>query len=119
MLSIMIPVLNESESLAQLYSEIVQNCEKEQLEFEILFINDGSTDDSWKIISDLAERDERVSGVSFRRNFGKASALTVAMRTTEANLRKACLAYADRAGMWGVNPDILRRELKLRGYYGV
>lgn len=46
-------------------------------------------------------------------------ALTVAMRTTEANLRKACLAYADRAGMWGVNPDILRRELKLRGYYGV
>ena len=46
-------------------------------------------------------------------------ALTVAMRATEANLRKACLAYADRAGMWGVNPDILRRELKLRGYYGV
>lgn len=46
-------------------------------------------------------------------------ALKIAMRSTEANLRKVCLAYADRAGMWGVNPDILRRELKLRGYYGV
>jgi hypothetical protein len=46
-------------------------------------------------------------------------ALAKAIRANETEIRKACLAYAERAGMWGVNPDILRRELKLRGYYSV
>jgi len=86
MLSIMIPVFNEAESLQQLYSEIVQSCEQQKLDFEIILINDGSTDDSWKIISDLAEKDDRVSGICFRRNFGKAAAITVGMRSAQGDL---------------------------------
>lgn len=80
MLSIIIPVLNEAPSLGQLHEEITCTCDREDIDVEIVFIDDGSTDESWRVISELAAGDERVSGIKFRRNFGKAAALTAGMR---------------------------------------
>jgi len=85
-LSIIIPVLNESESLLELTQEIVVTCEKADISFEIIFIDDGSTDDSWAVIREAAKIDERVTGIRFRRNFGKAAALTAGMRAADGEL---------------------------------
>jgi glycosyltransferase involved in cell wall biosynthesis len=85
MLSIVVPVLNEAESLRQLHAEIVAACERGEIAFELLFIDDGSTDGSWRAIEELAPRDERVSGIRFRRNFGKAAALTAGMRAARGD----------------------------------
>ncbi len=74
-LSVVIPVLNESPSLRQLYEEIRQVAEAHHYDYEIIFVDDGSTDDSWQVITQLAEKDARVKGLRFRRNFGKAAAL--------------------------------------------
>ncbi len=76
MISIVIPVLNEAESLPQLHREIDECGRLAALDFEIIFVNDGSTDHSWETIRDLATKDHRVRGVRFRRNFGKAAALS-------------------------------------------
>jgi len=86
MLSIIVPVFNEEESLRTLHQEIVQSCGAAGLEFELIFVNDGSTDGSWPVIADLAARDPRVSGIRFRRNFGKAAALTAGMRSARGDV---------------------------------
>lgn len=80
MLSIIVPVLNEEESLRELYSEIARVQARHAIELELIFIDDGSRDRSWEAIQQLAAQDERVSGIRFRRNFGKAAALTAGMR---------------------------------------
>jgi len=72
-LSFVIPVLNEEASLVQLYGEIVANCTGH--EYEIIFIDDGSKDNSYNVMCDLAARDASVKIIRFRRNFGKAAAL--------------------------------------------
>ncbi|WP_417849709.1 glycosyltransferase family 2 protein [Thalassoglobus sp.] len=79
MLSIVIPVLNEEESLRELHRQIIDVCQSNAINVEVIFIDDGSTDSSWSIISDLAEKDQRIFGIRFRRNFGKAAALTAGM----------------------------------------
>lgn len=75
MISLVIPVYNERESLAKLHGELAEVAAAERLEVEFLFIDDGSTDGSWEVIRGLAAADRRVGGVRFRRNFGKAAAL--------------------------------------------
>ncbi|MBW3539796.1 MAG: glycosyltransferase family 2 protein [Planctomycetes bacterium] len=86
MLSVIIPLLNEAESLAELYREIAAVCEREAIEFEVVFVDDGSTDGSWGVVEQLAAQDARVSGVRLRRNFGKAAALTAGMRAADGEL---------------------------------
>jgi glycosyltransferase involved in cell wall biosynthesis len=76
MLSVVIPVLNEKESLLPLHAEIVAMAHQGRLDLEVLFVDDGSSDGSWEIIADLARRYESVRGIRFRRNFGKAAALS-------------------------------------------
>lgn len=71
-----IPVFQEEESLTALYGEIVAMAEKHQYAFEIVFVDDGSRDGSWKKIEELSRQDIRVQGIAFRRNFGKAAALS-------------------------------------------
>jgi glycosyltransferase involved in cell wall biosynthesis len=80
MLSIIVPVFNEEESLRQLHQEITDSCQTNDVSAEVIFIDDGSTDRSWSVIEELARQDESVSGIRFRRNFGKAAALTAGMR---------------------------------------
>ncbi|RLT11796.1 MAG: glycosyltransferase, partial [Planctomycetota bacterium] len=86
MLSIIVPVLNERESLPQLLTEIVRSGERHGLEYEVIFVDDGSRDGSWQAIRQLAAQDEKVSGIRLRRNFGKAAALTAGMRAARGDL---------------------------------
>ncbi len=80
MLSIIVPVLNESESLAQLFGEISSVGQQHGITLEVIFVDDGSRDRSWEVIRELSAQDTRVSGIRLRRNFGKAAALTAGMR---------------------------------------
>jgi dolichol-phosphate mannosyltransferase len=76
MISLVIPVFNERDSLPQLLREVHETAGRGNLEVEVIFVNDGSTDDSWEVIRELAAQDPRVRGIRFRRNFGKAAALS-------------------------------------------
>lgn len=86
MLSIIVPVMNEEGSLRQLWDEIVAVAETAVDKFELIFIDDGSTDSSWSVITELIAVDSRISGIRFRRNFGKAAALTAGMRAADGDL---------------------------------
>jgi dolichol-phosphate mannosyltransferase len=81
LLSLVIPVFNERESLASLFAEI-DALAKQTVDwrYEVVFVDDGSTDGSWEEIRRLAEADNRVHGLRFRRNFGKAAALEAGFR---------------------------------------
>jgi len=74
-ISVVIPLLNEQESLIELHDWIAKVMQSNHFSYEILFIDDGSTDDSWKIIQQLSERNNAVKGIQFLRNFGKSQAL--------------------------------------------
>lgn len=74
-LSIIIPLLNEQESLPELHSWIVKVMKENNYTHEILFIDDGSTDDSWQTIENLSKENPCVKGIKFLRNFGKSQAL--------------------------------------------
>lgn len=86
MLSIVIPTFNEEESLPELHRQISAVVEEKGLEAELLFVDDGSTDRSWAAIEELAQQDSRVRGIRFRRNFGKAAALTAGLRTLRGDI---------------------------------
>lgn len=73
MISIIIPFLNEEQSLTELYQRLIAVLKKE---FEIIFVNDGSTDNSFKVAQELAKKDGRIKLISFIRNKGKSAALT-------------------------------------------
>ena len=86
MISIVIPVYNEKESLEILLAEIDAVGQQANLALEVLFVDDGSTDGSWQAIRELAQRDQRVRGLRFRRNFGKAAALSAGFRHVQGAL---------------------------------
>lgn len=86
MISVVIPTLNESESLDQLHRELGEVAKKQNYELQIIFVDDGSTDGTWKIIESLAESDPRVLGIRFRRNFGKAAALSAGFDAAEGEV---------------------------------
>jgi len=79
-ISLVIPLLNEAESIPELYRWITTVLERENFTFEIIFIDDGSTDTSWQIIEDLSRKDNRVKGIKFRRNYGKSQALNAGFK---------------------------------------
>jgi glycosyltransferase involved in cell wall biosynthesis len=74
-LSLIIPLLNEAESLPELASWIDDVCRKADLSYEIIFVDDGSTDPSWEVIQRLRTENARVKGIRFLRNYGKSAAL--------------------------------------------
>jgi glycosyltransferase involved in cell wall biosynthesis len=76
-ISIVIPLLDEEESLPELHSWIKRVMDEYNYSYEILFIDDGSKDNSWKIIKELSNKYPEVKGVKFRRNYGKSAALNV------------------------------------------
>lgn len=73
--SFVIPTFNECESIEPLHSRITSVCAGENVRFEVIFIDDGSTDTSWQVIEKLSNDHPTTGGIRFRRNFGKASAL--------------------------------------------
>ncbi|MFZ0598461.1 MAG: glycosyltransferase family 2 protein [Flavobacterium sp.] len=74
-LSILIPLLNEEESLKELYSWIIKVMQSNNYSYEIIFVDDGSTDDSWNIIESFSIENPHVKGIRFMKNFGKSQAL--------------------------------------------
>ncbi len=85
MISIVIPVCNERESLPLLYDEIVASAQRAGLDYEILLIDDGSTDGSWDVIARVAAQNPCVHGFRFRRNFGKSAALAAGFAATRGD----------------------------------
>lgn len=85
-LSIVIPLLNEEESLNELYHWIAEVMQSNGFLYEILFIDDGSTDDSWIVIEKLAKEHREVRGIRFLKNFGKSQALHAGFAIAEGDV---------------------------------
>lgn len=79
-ISVVIPLLNEEESLIELYDWIASVMQSNRYSYEILFVDDGSTDNSWATISALASKHSEVKGIRFQRNYGKSQALNAAFK---------------------------------------
>ena len=74
-ISVVVPLYNEEESIPELYAWIERVMNENKFSYEVVFVNDGSTDRSWEIIEELSKKDKRVHGIKFRRNYGKSPAL--------------------------------------------
>ena len=74
-ITVVVPLYNEAESLPELYGWIDKVCRNHNLTYEVIFVNDGSTDASWNIIERLASEHDEVHGIKFRRHYGKSPAL--------------------------------------------
>lgn len=85
-ISIVVPVFDEAESLEQLYQEIAAVAAREEMAVQLIFVDDGSRDNSWQEIERLVDRDRRVQGVRLRRNFGKAAALSAGFAAARGEL---------------------------------
>lgn len=85
-ISVVIPLYNEDESLPELHEWIVRIMNENNFTYEILFINDGSTDNSWGVIEDLKSKNQHVRGIKFQRNYGKSAALHVGFQATRGNV---------------------------------
>lgn len=85
-LSIVIPLLDEEPSLTELYRWIAEVIKREGFSYEIIFIDDGSQDNSWAVIKSLSEKDNRIRGIRFRRNYGKSQALHAGFKVAEGDV---------------------------------
>ncbi|MDA9127170.1 glycosyltransferase family 2 protein, partial [Flavobacteriaceae bacterium] len=85
-LSIVIPLLNEQNSIDELTSSISTVVKALRLEFEIILIDDGSTDNSWKIISEICSNNQNVRGIRFLKNFGKSQALSAGFKACNGDV---------------------------------
>ena len=85
-ISVVIPLFNEEESLPELHSWIARVMQENNFSYEIIFVDDGSTDRSWEIIKQLREESENVKAIKFRRNYGKSPALHCAFEKAEGDV---------------------------------
>ena len=85
-LSILIPLLNEDESLKELYTWIVSVMKSNNYSYEVIFIDDGSTDNSWSIIEGLSVENPNIKGIRFMKNFGKSQALHAGFAKAEGDV---------------------------------
>ncbi|MGS2726960.1 glycosyltransferase family 2 protein [Psychroserpens sp. BH13MA-6] len=85
-ISVVIPLLNEQESLTELHDWIAKVMQSNRFSYEIIFIDDGSTDDSWATIMQLSQKDANVKGIRFLKNFGKSQALHAGFAKAEGDV---------------------------------
>lgn len=85
-ISIIVPLYNEEESLPELYAWIERVMKENGFSYEIIFVNDGSTDHSWNVIEGLSAKNPAVKGIKFRRNYGKSPALYCGFKRAEGNV---------------------------------
>ena len=85
-ISVIVPLFNEEESLPELYTWIDRVMTENGFSYEIIFVNDGSTDRSWKVIEELKAKSDTVKGIKFRRNYGKSPALFCGFKRAEGNV---------------------------------
>ncbi|MFK7808219.1 MAG: glycosyltransferase family 2 protein, partial [Saprospiraceae bacterium] len=85
-ISVVVPLFNEEESLKELETWIARVMQENGFRYEIIFIDDGSKDTSWSIVEKLAEQNESVRGIKFRRNYGKSAALNEGFHITRGDV---------------------------------
>ena len=85
-ISVVIPLYNEEESLPELFAWIQRVMDKHGFSYEVIFVNDGSTDRSWQVIEQLAEKHPEAKGIKFRRNYGKSPALFCGFARAEGDV---------------------------------
>ncbi len=85
-ISVIVPLYNEEESLPELYAWIERVMKANNFTYEVIFINDGSTDHSWNVIQDLSSKHECIKGIKFRRNYGKSPALYCGFREAQGDV---------------------------------
>ena len=85
-LSIVVPLLNEEESLPELCDWIKRVCAENNFSYEVILVDDGSTDNSWKVIEGLSTSDNSVKGIRFQRNYGKSAALNEGFRAAQGDV---------------------------------
>jgi len=85
-ISVVIPLLNEDESLQELHDWIVKVMQANQFSYEIIFIDDGSTDNSWQVIEALSKKNESVKGLRFQQNYGKSQALNAGFKIAQGDV---------------------------------
>ena len=85
-ISVVVPLYNEEESLPELYRWIEKVMKANGFSFEVIFVNDGSTDNSWQAIEDLSKQSENVKGIKFRRNYGKSPALYCGFKEAQGDV---------------------------------
>ena len=85
-ISVIIPLYNEDESLPELHDWIVRVMNAHKFTYEIIFVNDGSTDRSWEVITELSRKNEHVRGIKFRRNYGKSPALYCGFKEAQGDV---------------------------------
>lgn len=85
-ISIVIPLLNEEDSLPELHVWLLRVLKENQFTYEILFIDDGSTDNSWPVINNLCEKDASTYGLKFQRNYGKSAALQIGFENAHGDV---------------------------------
>src|SRR5689334_4284451 len=112
LVSIVIPVYNEAVGLAPLMARLRPAAQRMDAEYEVIFVNDGSTDESGGILSEMGRQDPRIKVLSFSRNFGHQAAITAGLDF--ANGDAAIVMDADLQDPPELLPDMLR--LMLQGY---
>jgi glycosyltransferase involved in cell wall biosynthesis len=112
-LSLVIPLLNEEESLPELSAWIERIMVENRFSYEILFVDDGSRDGSWKVIESLAAKNPQIKGIKFRRNYGKSAALNMGFAASSGDV--VITMDADMQDSPDEIPD-LYRMIKKEGY---
>ena len=85
-ITVIVPLYNEEESLPELYAWIERVMKKNNFSFEVIFVNDGSTDHSWDVIEELSKKSPCVKGIKFRRNYGKSPALYCGFKEAQGDV---------------------------------
>ena len=85
-ISVVVPLYNEDESLPELYAWIERVMNENGFTFEVIFVNDGSTDKSWEVIEELSAKSPNVHGIKFRRNYGKSPALYCGFKAAQGDV---------------------------------
>lgn len=85
-ITVVIPLYNEEESLPELYAWIERVMKEKGFSYEVIFVNDGSTDHSWNVIQQLSQQSEHVKGIKFRRNYGKSPALYCGFKEAQGDV---------------------------------
>ena len=85
-ITVVVPLYNEEESVPELYKWIERVMKANGFSFEVIFVNDGSTDNSWQVIEDLSHQSENVKGIKFRRNYGKSPALYCGFKEAQGDV---------------------------------
>ena len=113
-ISVVIPLYNEAESLPELAAWIERVMADHDFTYEVIFVDDGSTDDSWKVISSLSGKNPSLRGISFRRNYGKSPALNTGFKAAQGDV--VITMDADLQDSPDEIPDLYRMIMRDKRY---